>query len=349
MQEKFNAGQVMWSRGDKEGDLDLFNYEHFWKEVPEADVVKIMEPVKEENRITAELLAKVEQQLDSHLQQSTDGGAGMLSTTQDSWRSEEGSSSSTQEDKIVSDLHKHLDRMEERLKEHVDKRVLSIRMDIQQLQERVTSSLLCIMTKLDTMVGYSRALEDARVPRLPFISFTDVQFHQRIKNVLQIGTPVRLHLMCESRFRPHSVLGQPGLSLTIGEENKEWLRCISVNALKIVWTVLKLGVDSQLPGAGALIPELGDLSSGLVQVDRMTLDELKDAKLDSLPRVEGSETVKNMWRFLERTLPREKIPKDFRLQLVRYNPGIVAADQAYAWLCQTCIDQGEKNNVLRSN
>ncbi|KAL3679270.1 hypothetical protein R1sor_022226 [Riccia sorocarpa] len=364
VEEKLNVGQVTWPRGDKEGDADLFSYEHFWKEVLEAglfkdsqqaiellsgrEVEEMMEPVKERSRITLEQLTEVEQQLDSHLQQPADGSVTKLSVERHSWMSEEGSSSCTQEDKRFSEIHEHLDSMEERLKEHIHKRVASIRRDIHQLQESVHSTLLSIMTKIDTMVGNSRALEDARVPRLPFITFTDIRFHQRLKSVVQIGTPVRLHLMCESRLRPHSVDDQPGLKLTIGNENKEWLRRISVNSLKVFWVLLKAGIDSQLPGAGGFIPELGDLSSDLVQVDEMSLQQLENAKLSSLPRLEGSEMVKDVWKFLGRTVQCEKIPEDFKLQLVRYNLGTVAADQAYAWLCQKCIENGEKNNVLKS-
>ncbi|KAL3701067.1 hypothetical protein R1sor_019089 [Riccia sorocarpa] len=344
--------------------------QHFWKGVPEAglfkdsqqaiellserDVEEIMEPIRQRSRVVVEQLTKVEQQLDSHLQQSVDGEVSRPSAERYSWKSEGVSSGSTQEDKRFSELHKHFEYVKEHVEEHVDKAVASlseqlqvIRKDIQQLQEQMHSTLLSIITKIDTMVGYSRAQEDARVPRVAFITFTDVRFRQRMKSAVQIGTPVRLHLMCESRFRPHGVYGQPGLELSIGAENREWIRHISVNALKIFWALLKAGVDSQLPGAGCFIPELGDLSSGLVPVDKMTLNELKKSKLSSLPKVEGSRVAEDVWKFLRRTLPPAKIPEDFKLQLVRYNPGTVAVDQSYAWLCQECLDEGEKNHVLK--
>ncbi|KAL3701063.1 hypothetical protein R1sor_019085 [Riccia sorocarpa] len=322
VEKKFNLGQVTGPRGNKGGDLDIFNYEHFWTGVPEAGLFKDsqqaiellsekMEPIRQRSRVAVEQLSEVEQQLDSHLQQSVDG-------------------------------------------DHVDKAVASlseqlqvIQKDIQQLQEQMQSTLLSIITKIDTMVGYSRALEDARVPRLAFITLTDIGFRQKMKSAVQIGTPVRLHLMCESRFRPHSVNGQPGLELSIGAENREWIRHISVNALKVFWALLKAGVDSQLPGAGCLVPELGDLSSGLVPVDERTLYELKRSKLSSLPKVEGSGVAEDVWKFLRRTLPPAKMPEHFQLQLVRYNPGTMAVDQSYAWLCQKCLDEGEKNHVLK--
>ncbi|KAL3679040.1 hypothetical protein R1sor_021996 [Riccia sorocarpa] len=361
VEKELNVGQVMWPRGDKEGDLDLLSYEHFWKEAPDAglfkkpqqaiellsgrDIEEIIEPIRERSRIAVERLIEVEQQLDSQLQQSGDGGGRKLRVEHPSWMSEESSSSCTQDG--FSGLHEHMDRMEERLKEHMDKRVGSIRRDIQQLQEHLHTTLLSVITKIDTMVGYSKALEDARVPRLPFITFTDVHLDHRMKSTVQIGKPVRLHLMCESRVRPHTVDGQPGLKLTIANENKEFLRRISVNALKIFWSLLKAGVDSQLPGVGQFIPELGDLVSGVVPVDEMTLDKLKTEKLSSLPKLEGSEIAKEVWNFLWGTLLREKIPEDFKLQLVRYNPCTVAPDQSYAWLCQKCIGEGEKYNVLK--
>ncbi|KAL3676703.1 hypothetical protein R1sor_026651 [Riccia sorocarpa] len=318
------------------------------------DVEEIMEPVRERSRITVENSREVEQQLDSHLQQSTEGSVSNLGAERHSWRSEGGSSGSTQEDKGFSDIHEHLDNMEERVKKHVDKAVASlskqlqaIRRDIQQLQELVYSTFSSVMTKIDTVVGYSRALEDAKVPRLPFITFTDVRFSQKMKGTMQIGTPVRLHLLCESRFRPHSVDGQPGLKLTIGDVNKEWLRQISVNALKVFWALVKAGVDSQLPGVAGLIPELGDLSGGLVPVTEMTLQELKNAKFSTLPTVERSGVADDVWKFLKSTVQPATIPEHFKLELVRYNPGTVAVDQSYAWLCQKCVDEGEKNHVLK--
>ncbi|KAL3675482.1 hypothetical protein R1sor_025430 [Riccia sorocarpa] len=370
VERKFNLGVITWPQGDKGGDQDLFNCEHFWKRVPEANLPKgvqqaiellceryveeIMEPLRERSRITVENLREVEQQLDSHLLQSAEGSVRNLGAERHSWRSEGGSSGSTQEDKGLNEIHQHLDNMEERVKEHVDKAIASlskqlqaIRRDIQQLQELVQSTFTSVMAKIDIVVGYSRALEDAKVPRLPFITFTDVRFSQKMKGTLQIRTPVRLHLMCESRFRPHSVDGQPGLKLTVGDVNKEWLRHISVNALKVFWALVKAGVDAQLPGVGGLIPELGDLSGGLVPVTEMTLQELKNAKFSTLPTVERSGVADDVWKFLRNTVQPATVPEDFKLELVRYNPGTVAVDQTYAWLCQKCVDKGEKNHVLK--
>ncbi|KAL3691642.1 hypothetical protein R1sor_005293 [Riccia sorocarpa] len=344
----------------------MFSMSTFWKEDPKAslyrvsqqtiellcerDVEEIMEPVRERSRAIVRRLTEVEEQLDSQLQQSTDGDV----SKRYPWRSEGGSSGCSQEEKMLNEVHVHLDYMEEHLKEHVDKAVafLSeqlqvIRSDIQQLQKRVDSTLLSIITKIDTMVGYSRALEDARVPRLPYITFDYVGFRQRMKSKALIGTPVRLHLMCESRFKPHSVDGQEGLELTVADENKEWLCCISVNAMRISLALLKAGIDSQLLGVGDLIPELGDLSSGLVPVEKMTVDQLRNAKFSSLPTVERTEIAEDMWKFLGRTLPPAKIVEDLKLQLVRYNPGTVAVDQSCAWLCRKCANEGEKYHVLK--
>ncbi|KAL3691338.1 hypothetical protein R1sor_004989 [Riccia sorocarpa] len=254
VEKKFNLGLITWPQGDKGGDQDLFNCEHFWKRVPEPnmskgsqqaiellcerDVEEIMEPFRERSRITVENLREVEQQLDSHLLQSAEGSVRNLGAEQHFWRSG-GSSGSTQDE-----IHRHLDEMEERVKEHVDKAVASlskqlqaIRRDIQQLQELVQSTFSSVMAKIDTVVGYSRALEDAK--------------------------------------------------------------------------------------------------------------ELKNAKFSTLPTVEQSGMADDVWKFLRSTVQPATIPGDFKLELVRYNPGTVAVDQSYAWLCQKCVNEGEKNHVLK--
>ncbi|KAL3690765.1 hypothetical protein R1sor_004416 [Riccia sorocarpa] len=275
VEKKFNLGQVTWPRDSKEGDLDVFNYEHFWKAVPEAglfkgsqqivellserDVEEIMEPIRERSRLIVERLTEVEQQLDSQLPQSAEGGLNNLSDERLSWRSEGVSSGCTKEDKKFSELHEHLEHVREHVEEHVDKAIASlseqlqaIRKDIHQLQERLHTTLLSITTKIDTML------------------------------------------------------------------------------------------DTQLPVVGGFIPELGDLSSGLVPVNKMTLTELNNRRLSSLPKVD-----EEVWKFLRETIEPAKIPEDFRLHLVRYNSEIVLAGQSCAWLCRKCIDEGEKNDILK--
>ncbi|KAL3675481.1 hypothetical protein R1sor_025429 [Riccia sorocarpa] len=180
--------------------------------------------------------------------------------------------------------------------------------------------------------------------------YVDVVFRS-LMDLLQVN--IYLEVVNLDKYGPEDNGGNEGkkshtvLKLTIGDVNKEWLRHISVNALKVIWALVKAGVDAQLPGVGGLIPELGDLSGGLVPVTEMTLQELKNAKFSTLPTVERSGVADDVWKFLRSTVQPATIPEDFELELVRYNLGTVAVDQSYAWLCQKCVDEGEKNHVLK--
>ncbi|KAL2610645.1 hypothetical protein R1flu_029218 [Riccia fluitans] len=368
MEKKLHQKEITWPAGNKRGE-SILNYEHTWPQTVEAklrkccqravelleekDVSEILDALQERRVANRQRVCEVLEQLDDHLQDTGKEDIKGLNLNRL---------------KIDSELI-HLDDGDGRLPKAMERRFDKIDNNIQRvhhqlqevfvalsqqlqkifdLQTATRAALLSVISKIDMMVGYSEAQEAARLPRRPFISFNDVGLREKISGVVQIGTPVRLHLMCESRLEPHIVEDQPGLKLIIGDQNKELLRWILVNSTKVFWFLLKAGVQVTL-GAGSVIPELAHHSlgskAGLVLAD-MTLEELKT--LGSLPVMEESQMAEEMWMFLKNQLPPEKkISSTFKLYLVKYNPGMVAVEESYAWLCEKCIEKGKKNNVLK--
>ncbi|KAL2610651.1 hypothetical protein R1flu_029224 [Riccia fluitans] len=357
VEKRVHQEEITWPTAE-EGRESLINYEHIWPYALEAslpkccqrvvelleekDVSEILKPLREKEEATLQRLCKVSEQLDDFKDAGKENLELSSQKGDDGWmhlNDEEGRPEKAMERR----LHHHLQRGFK----GVHNQLQEIHRDLSQQQKKACSTLLSVMSKIDLMVGYSEAQEAAMLPRRPFISFNDVGLRERIIGVVQIGTPVRLHLMCESRLEPHIVEDQPGLKLIIGAQNKELLRWILVNSTRVFWFLLKAGVQVTL-GAGSVIPELAHHSlgskAGLVLAD-MTLDELKT--LGSLPVMEQSQMAEEMWMFLKNELPPEKISSSFKLYLVKYNPGMVAVEESYAWLCEKCIEKGKKNNVLK--
>ncbi|KAL2610675.1 hypothetical protein R1flu_029248 [Riccia fluitans] len=365
MEKKLHQKEITWPAVNERGE-SILNYEHTWPQMVEAelrkccqravelleekDVSEILKPLREKEEATLQRLCKVSEQLVDFKDAGKEGHELSRQKGDEGWmhlNDEEGRPEKAMERRLHDHLQRGFEGVHNQLQEiHRD---LSQQLrTISDLQKEACSTLLSVMSKIDMMVGYSEAQEAARLPRRPFISFNDVGLREKIIGVVQIGISVRLHLMCESRLEPHIVGDQPGLKLIIGDQNKELLRWILVNSTRVFWFLLKAGVQVTL-GAGSVIPELAHHSlgskAGLVLAD-MTLDKLK--RLGSLPVMEGSQMAEEMWMFLKNQLPPEKkISSSFKLYLVKYNPGMVAVEESYAWLCEKCIDKGKKNNVLK--
>ncbi|KAL2610568.1 hypothetical protein R1flu_029141 [Riccia fluitans] len=376
VEEKLLQEEITWPNGE-EGRESLINYEHIWPRAPEAsfpkccqrvvelleekDVSEILEPLREKEEAILQRLCKVSEQLDDFEDAGKEGLELSRWKTDDRWihlNDEEGRPEKDMERRI----HEHLEREIEGVHSHLQREFNGVHNQLQEihrdfsqqlqtisdLQKKACSTLLSVMSKIDMLVGYSEAREAARLPRRPFITSNDVGLREKIRGVVQIGTAVRLHFMCESRLEQHIVEDQPGMELIVGDKNKELLRSILVNSTRVFWFLLKAGVQVTL-GAGSVIPELADLSlgskAGLVFAD-MTLDKLE--KLDSLPVMEKSQMAEEVWMFLRDQLsPEKKTSSSFNLYLVKYNPGTVSVEESYAWLCKKCIVKGQKNKVLK--
>ncbi|KAL2610329.1 hypothetical protein R1flu_028902 [Riccia fluitans] len=368
VEEKLLQEEITWPTGE-EGGESLINYEHIWPSAPEAnlpkccqravelleekDVSEILKPLREKEEATLQRLCKVSEQLDDFKDAGKEGLELSRQKGDEGWRNlnDEGKAMVRilldHSQKGFEEVHRGIEGVHDHLQEiHRD---LSQQLrTISDLQKKACSTLLSVMSKIDMMVGYSEAREAARLPRRPFITSNDVGLREKIRGVVQIGTAVRLHFMCESRLEQHIVEDQPGMKLIVGDKNKVLLRSILVNSTRVFWFLLKAGVQVTL-GAGSVIPELADLSqgskAGLVFAD-MTLDKLKN--LDSLPVMEKSQMAEEVWMFLRDQLsPEKKNSSSFNLYLVKYNPGTVPVEESHAWLCKKCIDKGQKNKLLK--
>ncbi|KAL2610477.1 hypothetical protein R1flu_029050 [Riccia fluitans] len=365
VEKRVHKEEITWPTAEEEGE-SLINYEHIWPRAPEAslptccqrvvelleekDVSEILKPLREKEEATLQRLCEVSEQLDDFKDAGKEGLEPSRQKGDEGWmhlNDEEG----RPEEAMERRLHDHLQMGFEGVHNHLQEihRDLSQQLrTISDLQKKACSTMLSVMSKIDMMVGYSEAREAARLPRRPFITTNDVGLREKIRGVVQIGTAVRLHFMCESHLEQHIVEDQPGMKLIVGDKNKELLRSILVNSTIVFWFLLKAGVQVTL-GAGGVIPELADLSlgsiAGLVFAD-MTLDKLK--KLGSLPVMEKSQMAEEVWMFLRDQLsPEKKNSSSFNLYLVKYNPGTVPVEESHAWLCKKCIDKGQKNKVLK--
>ncbi|KAL2610649.1 hypothetical protein R1flu_029222 [Riccia fluitans] len=369
VEEKLLQEEITWPTGE-EGGESLINYEHTWPCASEAnlptgcqrvvelleekDVSEILEPLREKGEATLRRLRIVSEQLDDFKDAGKEGLELSRWKTDDGWIDEEGRPEKDMERRIhehlereIEGVHDHLQREFNGVHNHLQEIHTDLSQQIFNLQKKACSTLLSVMSKIDMMVGFSDSRENARFPRRPFITSNDVGLLEKIRGVVQIGTAVRLHFICESRLEQHIVEDQPGMELIVGDENKELLRSILVNSTRVFWFLLKAGVQVTL-GAGTVIPELADLSlgskAGLAFAD-MTLDKLK--RLDSLPMIEKSQMAEKVCMFLKNQLPPENISSYFKLFFVKYNRGTVAAEESYAWLCEKCIAKGQKNKVLK--
>ncbi|KAG6547919.1 hypothetical protein Mapa_010739 [Marchantia paleacea] len=244
-------------------------------------------------------------------------------------------------------VHDHLDEVHASLSKQLE----GISLELEKiicLQRDERSTLLSVMSKLDGVLGYSDALQKAKVPRRPFLSTQDAGFRAKLNGIVEFGTPVRLHLMCESLMEPHMVQDQPGLRLLVEHENREWLRLISGCSLRVVWFLMKAGVQV-LAGAGSALPAFSTLhlvSEGALAIGDILLDDVKN--LDSIALEETGRMTQEAWLFLkDRLSDKINYAETFKLHLVKYNSGIAAADESHAWLCQNCIKEGLRNGVLQ--
>ncbi|KAL2610656.1 hypothetical protein R1flu_029229 [Riccia fluitans] len=334
MEKKLHQKEITWPAGNERGE-SILTYEHTWPQMVEAelrkccqravelleekDVSEILDALQERRVANCQRVCEVLKQLDDHLQDTGKEDIKGLNLNRL---------------KIDSELI-HLDDGDGRLPKAMERRFDKLDNNVQRVHHQLQEIFVALSQQLQKIFDLQTA---TRATLLSVISKID----------MMIGTPVRLHLMCESRLEPHIVEDQPGLKLIIGNQNKELLRWILVNSTRVFWFLLKAGVQVTL-GAGSVIPELADHSlgskAGLVLAD-MTLDKLK--RLGSLPVMEESQMAEEMWMFLKNQLPPEKkISSSFKLYLVKYNPGMVAVEESYAWLCEKCIEKGKKNNVLK--
>ncbi|KAL3692505.1 hypothetical protein R1sor_006156 [Riccia sorocarpa] len=354
--EKSRQAEVAWSTADESVE-SLLDYEHIWPPVlctcllkcsqravellEEKDVQEILEPLYQSKTVRLESLTDAWEQVDGYLSKGRRGDASDVDI---------GGSRRNDEPFILADRDRRLVEVIQRevkgIHQHLDEVHESLSKQLFIFDKKIHSLLLASATKIDEMMGDTAAMADAKFPRRPFITVSDVGVGEKIKGFLQVGTPVQLHFLCESYLGPHVVDDQAGLKLVIGDKDKEWLRRIVGVSLKVFWFLLKAGLQVGL-AAGNALPEIDSslgLKSGLV-VGQVTVEKLQELK--SLPVIEGTEMTEEVWRILRGQLSNIYIPETFKLQQVKYYPGRVKVEESCAWLCDTCIANGKKNNVLK--
>ncbi|KAL3678303.1 hypothetical protein R1sor_021259 [Riccia sorocarpa] len=228
----------------------------------------------------------------------------------------------------------------ERKIDHLANLMHSVKAELQQLKTGVLE-MQKVMTdvsfSIDKLIGYSISREDHTCPRRPYFSQHDSGFLPGAKAYVLRGQAVRLHFLCEARNQPHVVQDQPGLPLVITEEEMSWVPFISKISLKLISTLISVGVQ---------------LIAG-VQID---LEVLRFANLDTGERLPMSKElleymkrdsggisvdptdprVMQSWSLLQKYLGEKlnhgKYRSTFGLCRVRYR----YSSDPYAWIYDAC-------------
>ncbi|KAL2628534.1 hypothetical protein R1flu_013220 [Riccia fluitans] len=255
---------------------------------------------------------------------------------------------------IVSTVDKKRGESDEDFGSFEEQERPNIRRDLARIisiQRELRANLSHIMSKIDKMIGYTDALKKAKMPRRPFLSMDDMGFGKGLGGAVQFGTPVRLHLMCESQSGPHVIDRQSGWGVCVTKDNKEWLRLISVNSLRIAWYLMKSGVQLAPPqlGPGPIkdveFSELGIGLKGALTVTDVTLENLENR--DIMRLAPGDEMTSEAWTFLKNCMAAKlDYAQDFRLHLVKYKALPGSVNESHAWLCQNCINRGQRHGIL---
>ncbi|KAL3678975.1 hypothetical protein R1sor_021931 [Riccia sorocarpa] len=238
-----------------------------------------------------------------------------------------------------------LDVVESKI-DHIANLMYSVKAELQQLKTGMVE-MQKVMTdvsfSIDKLIGLSISREDHSCPRRPYFSQNDSGFLPGAKAYVLRGQAVRLHFLCEARGQAHVVQDQPGLQLVITEDEMSWVPFISKISLKLISTLISVGVQ---------------LVAG-VQID---LEALRFANLDTGERLPMSkELLEHMkkdsggisvdprdprvlqsWSLLQKYLG-EKLNygtyrSTFGLCRVRYR----YSNDPYAWICESCVEKGTK-------
>ncbi|KAG6556509.1 hypothetical protein Mapa_001835 [Marchantia paleacea] len=218
---------------------------------------------------------------------------------------------------------------------------------MQSTCKEVSLKVDAVLSKLEELMAHTYSSEDCRTPRLPYISCKDITPQHKVRSVFNMGTPIRLHFMCESKTQPHSIDGQEGFELIAVEENKNWLRQLSSLSLKMISFLLKAGIQLTL-GSAQLVPDLADLATGPgsgLTIASVALEEMKLSPV-TLTSGLGDEKMEDMWAYLMSCLPTDlNFANVFELHRVKYKIG--NPRKAHAWLCVDCLQRGRRDGILK--
>ncbi|BFI13022.1 hypothetical protein MPTK1_4g13548 [Marchantia polymorpha subsp. ruderalis] len=148
-------------------------------------------------------------------------------------------------DQLKEELVQKIDGLDERLRlvQSILQRMEMKMGQILSLHQELQSTLSAFVSKVDRIIQYSDSLQQASVPKRPYVT-NDVNLFYRISALLHNGTTVRLQLMCESLTGFHTVKDQEGLKIRLDRENSSWIRKTIEISYKVMFYAMKL-VDSE--------------------------------------------------------------------------------------------------------
>lgn len=209
--------------------------------------------------------------------------------------------------------------------------------DIIRMQHTLNSNLITFQSTIEELTGYFQSLEQARTPKFPFLSSKGEIFLHGMHRfgATHIGTPVRLHFMCESMPKPHAVEGQRGLEMVVEMKNFEYLRKLSIISTKIVCYNLKAGLKIYVrsrPRVSRTSTDLTTFENRMPSFINKVLEE--DFRLDEqITSLEKTEVWLWLRDLLESEL-KQNYANPFNLYRVRYSK---PNNGGCAWLCDKCM------------
>ncbi|OAE21347.1 hypothetical protein AXG93_3158s1080 [Marchantia polymorpha subsp. ruderalis] len=189
-----------------------------------------------------------------------------------------------------------------------------LEMKILSLQQELPSTLSDFMSKVDRIVNYSHSLQLPSHPKRPYVT-DDVGVFYRINAALNVGTTVRLQLMCESSTGFHKVKDQEGLMIRIDRYNSSWIGKTIEISYKVMYYAAKAGLDMTLK-LGSAIPDLADLRSNIPK-----LVGISDSDRRAVLKGGESMELKEAWHRIQQTLApqlRDSYSANFKLYQVKY-------------------------------
>ncbi|OAE29050.1 hypothetical protein AXG93_146s1260 [Marchantia polymorpha subsp. ruderalis] len=214
---------------------ELFNYEHSWPSI-DGHTLVISERARNLLResdveaVVNEIQKKYVQQLESFLQAFISNNLDQPYT-----ESENMVGNSSNSDRLDRSNFLKLDeslRSVESVVQRVEMKLGQILTFHQEFQSRLSD----FMSKVDRMIEYPESLQQARIPKRPYVT-NDVGVLYRISAILHAGTTIRLHLMCESATGFHKVKDQEGVN-TACSDHMQCSRCAGVGFPHLAFVTL---------------------------------------------------------------------------------------------------------------
>ncbi|OAE18532.1 hypothetical protein AXG93_625s1220 [Marchantia polymorpha subsp. ruderalis] len=244
-------------------------------------------------------------------------------------------------DQLEEKLVQKVDGLDERLRSvHSILQRMEMKMEqILSLHQELQSMLSAFVFKVDRIIQYSDSLEQARMPKRPYVT-TDVGLFYRMSALLHDGTTVRLQLMCESVTGIHTIKDQEGLKIRLDRENSSCIRKTIEISYKVMYYAVKAGLDKTL-NLGQAIPDWEDLKSDIVQLDGISDD-------DHRAFLKGGESkeLQEAWLRIHQTLApqlQNRYSKIFKLYQVKY---VSSEKGGHAWVCEKCMNKGLRCGIL---